>query len=176
MLQRTLFSDEHTMFRQTVRRFMEKEVIPHYEQWEKDGCVSREVWRKAGAMGFLAINIPEAYGGMGANDFRFSTIVMEELMMANAPGVGFSLHADVAAPYILSYGTEEQKQRWLPGVAAGEQIMAIAMTEPGTGSDLAAVPTTAMREAGTEAGRHEARRAGTRARRAGTRARPLRYR
>jgi alkylation response protein AidB-like acyl-CoA dehydrogenase len=146
MLARTLFTDEHHRFRQTVRRFMEKEVIPHYAQWEKDGCVSREVWRKAGELGLLGINIPEEYGGSGADDFRFSTIVMEELMLANAPGVGFSLHADTAVPYLLKYCTEEQKQRWLPGVAAGELILAIAMTEPGAGSDLAAVRTTAIRD------------------------------
>ena len=145
MLTRMLFTEEHQMFRQSVRRFMEKEVSPYYEQWEKDGCVSREVWRKGGAMGLIGVNIPEQYGGSGAFDFRFTTIVMEELMLANAPGVGFSLHADVAAPYILAYGTEEQKERWLPGVAAGEKIMAIAMTEPRTGSDLAGVRTTAIR-------------------------------
>lgn len=145
MLTRTLFTEEHQMFRQAVRRFMEKEVIPHYDQWEKEGCVSREVWRRAGAMGYLGINIPEDYGGSGADDFRFSAIVMEELMAANAPGVGYSLHADVAAPYILAYGTAEQKERWLPGIAAGELILAIAMTEPSTGSDLAAVRTTAIR-------------------------------
>jgi alkylation response protein AidB-like acyl-CoA dehydrogenase len=145
MLERTLYTPEHEQFRQAVRRFMQKEVAPFYDQWEKDGCVSREVWRKAGAQGLLGINLPEAYGGGEANDFRYSTIVMEELMMANAPGVGFSLHADVAAPYLAAYTTPEQKERWLPGVASGELILAIAMTEPSTGSDLAAVRTSAVR-------------------------------
>jgi alkylation response protein AidB-like acyl-CoA dehydrogenase len=145
MLERTLYTPEHEQFRQAVRRFMQKEVTPFYDQWEKDGCVSREVWRKAGAQGLLGVNLPEAYGGGEANDFRYSTIVMEELMMANAPGVGFSLHADVAAPYLVAYTTEEQKECWLPGVASGELILAIAMTEPSTGSDLAAVRTSAVR-------------------------------
>jgi alkylation response protein AidB-like acyl-CoA dehydrogenase len=146
MLGRTLFAAEHDQFRQAVRRFMQREVAPYYDQWEKDGCVSRDLWRKAGALGLLGINLPEAYGGGEAGDFRYSTIVMEELMHANAPGVGFSLHADVAAPYVVAYGTEEQKERWLPGIAAGELILAIAMTEPSTGSDLAAVRTTALRD------------------------------
>jgi alkylation response protein AidB-like acyl-CoA dehydrogenase len=146
MLARKLFTAEHEQFRQSVRRFAQKEVVPYYDQWEKDGCVSRELWRKAGALGLLGINLPEAYGGGEANDFRYSTIVIEELMLANAPSVGFSLHADVAAPYMVAYTTEEQKERWLPGIAAGDLILAIAMTEPSTGSDLAAVRTTAMRD------------------------------
>jgi alkylation response protein AidB-like acyl-CoA dehydrogenase len=146
MLDRTLFTAEHEQFRQAVRRFVQKEVVPYYDQWEKDGCVSRELWRKAGAQGLLGINLPEAYGGGEADDFRYSAIVAEELMHANAPGVGFGLHADVAAPYIAAYGTEEQKERWLPGIAAGELILAIGMTEPSTGSDLAAVRTTALRD------------------------------
>jgi alkylation response protein AidB-like acyl-CoA dehydrogenase len=146
MLTRTLFTPEHEQFRQAVRRFMQKEVVPFYDQWEKDGCVSRELWRKAGAQGLLGVNLPEEYGGGEAHDFRYSTVVMEELMHANAPGVGFSLHADVAAPYLVAYTTEEQKARWLPGVVSGELILAIAMTEPSTGSDLAAVRTTAIRD------------------------------
>jgi alkylation response protein AidB-like acyl-CoA dehydrogenase len=146
MLARTLFAPEHEQFRQSVRRFMQKEIAPHYDQWEQDGCVSREVWRRAGAQGLLGVNLPEEYGGGEAHDFRYSTVVMEELMYANAPGVGFSLHADVAAPYLAAYGTDEQKARWLPGVVSGDLILAIAMTEPSTGSDLAAVRTTALRE------------------------------
>ncbi len=146
MLARTLFTPEHEQFRQAVRRFVQKEVAPYYDQWEKDGCVSREVWRKGGAQGLLGINLPEAYGGGEANDFRYSTIVIEELMLANAPSVGFSLHADVAAPYMVTYTTDEQKERWLPGIAAGELILAIAMTEPSAGSDLAGVRTTAIRD------------------------------
>ncbi len=146
MLARTLFTPEHEQFRQAVRRFVQKEVAPYYDEWEKDGCVSREVWRRGGAQGLLGINLPEAYGGGEANDFRYSTIVIEELMLANAPSVGFSLHADVAAPYMVAYTTAEQKARWLPGIAAGELILAIAMTEPGAGSDLAGVRTTAIRD------------------------------
>ena len=146
MLARTLFTPEHEQFRQAVRRFVQKEVVPYYDQWEKDGCVSREVWRRGGAQGLLGINLPEAYGGGEANDFRYSAIVIEELMLANAPSVGFSLHADVAAPYMVTYTTDEQKERWLPGIAAGELILAIAMTEPGAGSDLAGVRTTAIRD------------------------------
>jgi glutaryl-CoA dehydrogenase len=148
MLARTLFTDEHNRFRQTVRRFMEKEVVPYYAQWEKDGCVSREVWRKAGELGLLGINIPEEYGGSGADDFRFSTIVMEELMLANAPGVGFSLHADTAAPYLLKYCTEEQKQRWLPDMAAGKVIGCFGLTEPHGGSDPANMKTVAKKDGG----------------------------
>ena len=146
MLARTLFTPEHEQFRQAVRRFVQKEVVPYYDQWEKDGCVSREVWRRGGALGLLGINLPEAYGGGDANDFRYSAIVIEELMLANAPSVGFSLHADVAAPYMVAYTTEDQKERWLPGIATGELILAIAMTEPGAGSDLAGVRTTAIRD------------------------------
>ena len=144
MLARTLFTPEHDQFRQAVRRFVQREVVPYYDQWEKDGCVSREVWRRGGAQGLLGINLPEAYGGGEANDFRYSAIVIEELMLANAPSVGFSLHADVAAPYMVAYTTDEQKERWLPGIAAGELILAIAMTEPAAGSDLAGVRTTAI--------------------------------
>ncbi len=146
MLDRTLFGPEHEQFRLAVRRFMQKEVVPHYAQWEQEGCVARELWRKAGAQGLLGVNLPAAYGGGEAHDFCYSTIVMEELMQANAPGVGFSLHANVAAPYLVAYGSEEQKARWLPGVVAGELILAIAMTEPSAGSDLAAVRTTALRD------------------------------
>lgn len=146
MLARALFTAEHEQFRQAVRRFVQKEVVPYYDQWEEDGCVSREVWRKAGEQGLLGVNLPAAYGGGEAGDFRYSTVVIEELMAANAPGVGFSLHADVAAPYLAAYATAEQKARWLPGVAAGDLILAIAMTEPGAGSDLAAVRTTALRD------------------------------
>jgi alkylation response protein AidB-like acyl-CoA dehydrogenase len=146
MLARTLFTAEHEQFRQAVRRFVQKEVAPYYDQWEQDGCVTRALWQKAGAQGLLGVNLPEAYGGGQADDFRYSAVVIEELMHANAPGVGFSLHSDVAAPYIVAYGTAEQKARWLPGIAAGELILAIAMTEPSAGSDLAAVRTTARRE------------------------------
>jgi alkylation response protein AidB-like acyl-CoA dehydrogenase len=148
MLKRNIFEDEHNMFRDAFRRFVEKEIVPHHEQWEKDGIVPREIWLKGGENGFLGMNIPEEYGGGGVNDFRYHAIVTEELVRAHATGPGFSLHNDICIPYILHYGTEEQKQRLLPKMATGEYVTAIAMTEPNTGSDLAGVQTTAIRQNG----------------------------
>ena len=142
---RTLFSEEHEMFRDTVRRFYEKEVIPHHEQWEEDGQVSREVWQKAGETGLLCPGIPEEYGGAEA-DFLFAVVQAEEQVHAGCSGPGFGLHNDIVAPYIHKYGNEAQHKRWLPPMARGELIGAIAMTEPGTGSDLQAVQTRAKRE------------------------------
>lgn len=142
---RTIFSDEHEIFRDSVRRFCAEEVAPHHAQWEKDGQVSREVWLKAGEIGMLCSSMPEEYGGMGA-DRLYSVIVMEELARIAATGPGFGLHSEIVAPYILKYGSEEQKQRYLPAMARGEMIGAIAMTEPGTGSDLQAVRTTALKD------------------------------
>ncbi len=139
---RTLFSEEHEMFRDTVRKFYEKEVIPHHEQWEEDGQVSREVWHKAGAAGLLCPSMPEAFGGADA-DFLFTVVQAEEQVRAGTSGPGFGLHNDIVAPYILKYGNKEQHQRWLPAMARGELIGAIAMTEPGTGSDLQGVQTRA---------------------------------
>ncbi len=143
MIARTLFGPEHELFRDTVRRFYEREIVPHREQWEKDGVISREAWLKAGAAGLLCPTIPEEFGGAGA-DRLYSAIVMEEQAYAGASGPGFSLHSDIVAPYILSYGSDDQKRTWLPRMATGEVIGAIAMTEPGTGSDLQAVKTTAV--------------------------------
>lgn len=148
MLERTLFDEEHRMFRDAFRRFVEREVAPYHEQWEKDGAVSRDVWLKAGENGFLGMNVPEEYGGGGVEDFRYHAIISEELWRAGATGIGFSLHNDITLPYLLHYGTEEQKTRFLPGMVTGESITAIAMTEPNTGSDLAGVRTTAIRENG----------------------------
>jgi long-chain-acyl-CoA dehydrogenase len=147
-MERNIFETEHQMFRDAFRTFLEREVIPFHEQWEKDKMVSREVWQRAGQQGFLCMDVPEEYGGAGVKDFRFNMIVDEEAwgIGATGIGVGFGLHSDVAVPYLLHYGNEEQKQRWLPKVASGEAITAIAMTEPGAGSDLAAVRTTAIRE------------------------------
>ncbi len=145
-MQRTLFEAEHEAFRQTVRAFMEAEVIPNHEQWERDGIVPREVWFKAGALGILGFMMPEEYGGGGANDFRYNVVLQEELTKAGASGVGFPLHTDLVSGYLLSYATEEQKQRWLPKFCSGEYITAIAMTEPGTGSDLQSIATTAIRD------------------------------
>lgn len=145
-MQRTIFEDEHKMFREAFRKFVENEVAPHHEHWEKEGIVPREVWLKAGEYGFLGMDVPEAYGGGGIKDFRYNAIISEELTRVGASGPGFSLHNDIVIPYILEYGSEEQKQRWLPKMVAGEIITAIAMTEPGTGSDLAGVRTAAIRD------------------------------
>lgn len=145
MIPRNLFSEEHDIFRESCRRFVEKEVTPHHRQWEKDGVVSREFWLKAGEAGMLCANIPEEYGGMGA-DFLFSTIIMEEFAAAGATGPNVALHSDIIAPYIQHYGTEEQKRKWLPKAASGEVILAIGMTEPGAGSDLQGMRTTAKRD------------------------------
>lgn len=145
MIERTLFTDEHHMFRESVRKFVEQHVTPHHAQWEEDGLVSREVWQQAGAQGLLGCDVPEEYGGAGA-DFLFSVIVMEELARANAFGPGFSLHSDIVMPYLIRYGSEELKQRWLPKMVAGEAIGAIAMTEPAGGSDLQNLKTSAVRD------------------------------
>lgn len=148
MLKRDIFEDEHNMFRDAFRRFVEKEIVPHHEEWEKDGIVPREIWLAAGENGFLGMNVPEEYGGGGVSDFRFHAIITEELVRAGATGPGFSLHNDICIPYLLHYGTDEQKARFLPKMVTGELITAIAMTEPNTGSDLAGVRTTAIRENG----------------------------
>lgn len=145
MIPRTLFTPEHDLFRETVRRFVEREIAPHHAAWEEAGMVPREVWRKAGEAGLLCCNIPEAYGGMGG-DFLHSAVVLEELAYAGASGPAFSLHSDIVAPYILHYGTEEQKRRWLPRMATGEALAAVAMTEPSGGSDLQNIKTTALRD------------------------------
>jgi len=143
MIERNLFTPEHDIFRDTVRRFIDKEIVPYHAQWESEGRVPREVWRKAGAAGLLCCTVPEEYGGAGA-DFLFSTVVIEELSRAGASGPGFSLHTDIVAPYIYHYGSEDQKRDILPRMVSGEIITAIAMTEPGTGSDLQAVKTSAV--------------------------------
>ncbi|MEE8395975.1 MAG: acyl-CoA dehydrogenase family protein [bacterium] len=145
-MQRTLFEPEHELFRETVRRFVVKEMVPHVEQWEKDGVVSREVWQKAGAQGLLCMAVPEQFGGAGIADFRYNVIVNEELSRNGAKGAAFTLHNDVIQPYLLRLCTDEQRQRWFPGIVSGEIVTAIAMTEPGTGSDLAGVRTTAVEQ------------------------------
>lgn len=145
-MERTIFEEEHDTFRQAVRAFVEAEVVPYHDQWEKDGIVPRELWLKAGANGFLCTDVPEEYGGGGVPDFRYNVIVSEELIRVGASGVGFALHNDVVVPYLLKYTSDEQKKRWLPGMCSGELITAIAMTEPGTGSDLAGIQTTAIRD------------------------------
>ena len=140
----SIYTQEHEDFRAMVRTFMDKEVAPHMEQWETDGQVSRELWLKAGEQGLLCFDVPEEYGGMGATDFRYNAIVSEELSRIGASGPGFPVHTDIIVPYITSLGTEEQKRRWLPGLVSGELISAIAMTEPGAGSDLQGVKTSAV--------------------------------
>ncbi len=134
-MKRTLFTEEHNLFRDTFKHFLEKEVVPYYEQWEKDGIVSREMWLKAGQQGFLGLAVPEEYGGIGVNDFRYSAIMAEESARAGVVSAGMviGLHNDIILPYFIAYANEEQKQRWLPGMCTGELITAIAMTEPGTG-------------------------------------------
>ena len=143
MIPRTLFSSEHELFRDSVRKFFEHEAVPFHAQWEKDGHIDRALWNKAGEAGMLCSHIPEEYGGMAA-DFLYSAVVIEEQARMGLTGVGFSLHSDIVAPYILHYGNEEQKQYYLPKLVSGELVTAIAMTEPGTGSDLQGVKTTAV--------------------------------
>ncbi len=142
----SFFDEQHRMFRDSMRKFVEREIVPFHSQWEQDGVVPRELWRKAGENGFLCLQAPEAYGGMGLKDYRYNMIPIEELVRAGASGPGFAVHSDIVAPYIIHYGSEEQKNRYLPKMVRGECIGAIAMTEPDTGSDLAAVRTTAVRE------------------------------
>ncbi|WP_318209711.1 acyl-CoA dehydrogenase family protein [Streptomyces sp. SJL17-1] len=142
-MKRQLYTADHEAFRATVRTFLEKEVLPHYEQWEKDGIVSREVWLAAGRQGLLGIAVDEEYGGGGNPDFRYASVLAEEFTRAGTPGLAIGLHNDIIGPYLTSLGTEEQKRRWLPGFCSGETITAIAMTEPGAGSDLQGIRTTA---------------------------------
>lgn len=141
---RTVMTEDHEHFRTQVRRFLAKNVVPHHAQWEKDGIVPRAIWRMAGENGFLCTTVPEEYGGAGG-DFGFAAVVIEELARVNASGLAFPLHSDIVSLYILKYGTEEQKQRWLPRMASGEMIGALGLTEPGTGSDLKAIRASAVR-------------------------------
>ncbi|MFC5820079.1 acyl-CoA dehydrogenase family protein [Nonomuraea harbinensis] len=145
-MERDLFDEEHLLFRETVREFMTREVAPHHDQWEKDGIVPRDVWKKAGEVGMFGFSVPEEHGGAGIKDFRYNAVIVEELIGKGASGLGFSLHNDVMAPYLVDLTDDGQKQRWLPGFVSGELITAIAMTEPGAGSDLQGIRTTAVRE------------------------------
>ena len=142
----TLYEPEHEAFRAMVRSFVAKEVVPFHEEWERAGIVDRGVWLEAGKQGLLGMDVPEEYGGGGVRDFRYQCIVSAELARAGASGVGFTLHNDVVAPYLLGLTTDEQKQRWLPSFVSGEMITAIAMSEPGAGSDLQGLTTTARRD------------------------------
>jgi alkylation response protein AidB-like acyl-CoA dehydrogenase len=146
MLQRTIFDDDHDLYRAAVREFFDKEVAPFHDAWDDAGVVPRELWEMAGAQGHLAHVVPEEYGGPGVDDFRFPAIVIEEQARVLASGPGFSVHSDIVVPYVTSLADDDQKRRWLPGMVAGTTIGAIAMTEPGTGSDLAGIRTTATRD------------------------------
>ncbi|MCW2846337.1 MAG: acyl-CoA dehydrogenase, partial [Marmoricola sp.] len=139
-----LYTAEHEDFRKTARTFYEREVVPHHDQWEKDGIVPRALWATAGEAGLLCFDVPEEYDGPGVTDFRYNVILSEEQTRAGVSGPGFSVHTDIIVPYIISLGNEEQKKRWLPGTVSGEIITAIAMTEPGAGSDLQGIRTTAV--------------------------------
>ena len=142
---RTVYRDDHEQFRTTVRRFLEKEVVPNMPDWNRAGKVDRELWRKAGREGLLCPAMSEEYGG-GGGDFGHSAVMAEEMGFLGITGVSFGMHSDIIAPYIERLGTEEQKKKWLPRAASGETMLAIAMTEPGTGSDLKSIRTTARRE------------------------------
>ena len=146
-MRRTVFEEEHELFRQSFRAFLDKEVVPHHLEWERAGIVPHELFKIAGRAGFLGISLPEQYGGGGVRDFRFNYVMHEEVQRAgvNASGLGISLHNDTGIPYLEQLATEEQAGRWFPGLVSGEIVTAIAMTEPGVGSDLAAVRTTAVR-------------------------------
>lgn len=144
MIPRTLFGEEHDMFRDAVRRFIASEITPFHGDWEKVGVVPRELWRKAGAAGLLCPNVPEEFGGPGGN-FLYNVVIAEELGRAGASGPGFTVHSDMVASYILSFGTDEQKKKWLPGMVSGQLVGALGLTEPGGGSDLKAMRTRAER-------------------------------
>ena len=146
IIERTIFNADHEAFRDSFRRFVDKEIAPHHAEWEEQGYVDRAVWNKAGANGFLCATLPEQYGGSGA-DKLYSVMQMEELARGGYTGIGYSLHSEIVAPYILHYGTEEQKQNYLPRLASGEMIGAIAMSEPAAGSDLQGVKSTAIWQA-----------------------------
>ena len=146
MIERTLFNSEHQAFRDSFRRFMTAEIAPHHAAWEEQGYVDKAVWAKAGALGFLCMTQAEAHGGFGA-DKLYSIIQMEELSAAGFSGIGFGLHTEIVAPYLQHYGTEAQQQRYLPAMARGEMVGAIAMTEPAAGSDLQGIKTTALVQA-----------------------------
>lgn len=146
MIERTLFQPDHQAFADSFRRFIDKEVTPHHAAWEDQGYVAREVWSQAGANGFLCMSLPEEYGGAGA-DKLYSVAQMEELARAGTTGIGFGLHSEIVAPYILHYGTEEQKRKYLPQMASGAMVGAIAMSEPAAGSDLQGIKTTAIKSA-----------------------------
>ncbi|MBA3286915.1 MAG: acyl-CoA dehydrogenase family protein [Acidimicrobiia bacterium] len=147
-MRRTLFEDIHDDFRTSFRTFLERHAVPAHERWEADGIVDREFFARAGAAGFLGMSMPEEHGGGGVDDFRFNVVIAEEIQTAgiNAAGLGLTLHNDICLPYFLHLADDEQRARWFPGICSGELITAIAMTEPGIGSDLASMSTAAVRD------------------------------
>ncbi|MCC6710047.1 MAG: acyl-CoA dehydrogenase family protein, partial [Gammaproteobacteria bacterium] len=145
MIERTLFSPEHEIFRDACRKFIAREITPFHAQWEQDGIVPRELWRKAGAAGMLCCAVSEAYGGPGA-DWLYDVVMFEEMARAGATGPGFMIHTDLVATYLSSFGSEEQKHKWLPKMASGEVIGSLGMTEPHAGSDLKNIRTRAVRD------------------------------
>jgi alkylation response protein AidB-like acyl-CoA dehydrogenase len=147
-MERTLFEPEHELFRDSFRKFLTQFVAPNHERWEEQNIVDRDVWHEAGKQGFLGTAVPEQYGGGGVADFRYNAIVNEGIAGNGYSGIGFTLHNDIVLPYLLALADQEQKQRWLPGFVSGELITAIAMTEPGTGSDLQGIKTRAVRDGG----------------------------
>ena len=145
-MQSKTYTEEHLMFKETVENFMKKEALPYCDKWEKAGIVDRNIWTKTGAMGMLCMDMPEEYGGMGLKDFRYNAILQEVMISLGIGGPGFTLQNDIMAPYFEKYFTQAQKDKWLSKIISGEIITAIAMTEPDTGSDLAAMQTTAIRQ------------------------------
>ena len=147
-MRRTIFDEEHDMFRESVRSFIDKEIVPNHEKWEHDGKINKEMFQKAGSLGFLGMAVPEGYGGGGVEDFRYNAIINEEIQHAGVVGSGMciTLHNDVCLPYFINYCNEEQASRWMPGLVDGTLMSAIAMTEPSIGSDLASMGTSAVRE------------------------------
>jgi len=145
-MEQHLYEAEHEAFRELCKAFLAREAVPYNDEWDKAGIVDREVWRKAGAAGLLGMDVDEEHGGGGQKDFRFNAVLVEEIVAAGASGLGFGLHNDVVAPYLTDLATEEQRKRWLPGFCSGDIVTAIAMSEPGAGSDLAGVRTSAVRD------------------------------
>jgi alkylation response protein AidB-like acyl-CoA dehydrogenase len=150
-MDRELFDDEHDAFRASFRTWLDREIVPHYLEWERAGIVPHDLYVEAGKHGFVGMAIPEEHGGGGVEDFRYNQVIGEEIQAAgvNGAGLGLTLHNDICTPYFLTYCTDEQRARWLPGIASGELLTAIAMTEPGIGSDLAGMSTSAIRDGDT---------------------------
>ncbi|KAB1159057.1 acyl-CoA dehydrogenase [Micromonospora sp. AMSO12t] len=145
-MEQHLYERDHEEFRELCREFLTREAVPHHERWEADGIVEREVWRRAGAAGLLGMDVDAEYGGGGQRDFRFNAVLDEEIVASGCTGLGFGLHNDVVAPYLTELTTDEQRKRWLPGFCSGDLVTAIAMSEPGAGSDLAGIRTSAVRD------------------------------